>query len=361
VRVGIVTKWFNRGQAYIARQMRSALHGLGHESFVLARPSRNRGPQPALIERSAEWLQQGLTEASSWAVPASEYLDWAEERRLDAILFDNCFQFAEIAALRESGVRTAGRFIWEFFGPEHVEPARRALDRVYSMTRCEQRRYAEMGIESPLLRWGIHPELLSIEGERDPELVRLYFPGGLMGPRKPRREVVEAFGRSDGAELRLLIKTQVERRRRFLERAAANDSRVEVVIEDMPTDQHRAMFASCDVCLAPSRWEGLGLFLYEAIACGMPIITNDDPPMNEVVIDELNGLLVESHPDGTAPSGITAYRPDVDSLTMAIERMRDPALRRRLERGAGEVREGLSWERTVASLGDLLDELFASA
>ena len=36
-----------------------------------------------------------------------------------------------------------------------------------------------------------------------------------------------------------------------------------------------------DVLLAPSRWEGLGLQLYEAAACGMPVITTDGGPMNE--------------------------------------------------------------------------------
>ena len=69
----------------------------------------------------------------------------------------------------------------------------------------------------------------------------------------------------------------------YLEKAAAADPRIELVIDDMPTDEHLRLFASCDVCLGPSRWEGLGLFLYEAIAFGMPQITNDSPPMNEVV------------------------------------------------------------------------------
>lgn len=359
MRVGIVTKWFNRGQAYVARQMRSAFADLGHESYVLARPSRARGPQPAFIDRSPDWVQPGVTEASSWTVPAGEYARWVDENRLEIVFFDNCFQFAEVAALRRAGVRTAGRFIWEFFAREHVAPTRDAFDVVYSLTRAEQRRYAELGIESPLLRWGIHPELLDIEADRDPELVRLYFPGGLMGPRKPRREVLEAFVRTPGPELRLLIKAQVDRHPRFLEKAAASDPRVEVIVDDLPTDEHRRLFAGCDVCLAPSRWEGLGVFLYEAIACGMPIITNDDPPMNEVVEHELNGLLVASEPDGEAPSGVEARKPDVESLAAAIERIRDPATRSALERGAHQVRERLSWDGTVTSLAHLLDRLGA--
>ena len=57
-------------------------------------------------------------------------------------------------------MRTAGRFIWEFFEPGHAEGAGRAFDAVYSLTRCEHERYAELGVDSTLVRWGIHPELL---------------------------------------------------------------------------------------------------------------------------------------------------------------------------------------------------------
>ena len=115
------------------------------------------------------------------------------------------------------------------------------------------------------------------------KLVRFYFPGALLGPRKPHKEVVEAFTSAKGDNLRLIFKAQLERRMNYLEKAAAEDPRIELVIDDMPTDEHLQLFASCDVCLGPSRWEGLGLFLYEAIAFEMPQITNDSPPMNEVV------------------------------------------------------------------------------
>ncbi|HVH17422.1 MAG TPA: glycosyltransferase, partial [Myxococcota bacterium] len=62
--------------------------------------------------------------------------------------------------------------------------------------------------------------------------------------------------------------------------------------------------------LAPSRWEILGLHLYEATAFGMPVITNDNPPMNEVIEDGLNGILVDGVEDGHARSGVPAFAPD---------------------------------------------------
>ena len=101
----------------------------------------------------------------------------------------------------------------------------------------------------------------------------------------------------------------------------------------MPTDEHLRLFASCDVCLGPSRWEGLGLFLYEAVAFGMPQITNDSPPMNEVVRDGVNGLLVPDLQDDVAPSGIPSMKPDVAGADRRDRAARRPGRARAPRRG----------------------------
>ncbi|MEZ5074943.1 MAG: glycosyltransferase family 4 protein [Solirubrobacterales bacterium] len=357
MRIGIVTKWFNRGQAFVSRYIRDALDAHGHETFVLARPTRDKGPMAAHVDRTGVWDQPGVTEASDWEVPFAEYERWIDDNGIEAVHWDNCYQHEEIARIRESGVKTVGRFVWEMFAAADAGPAQRAYDVLYSLTRCEQRRYAELGIESPYVQWGLHPELLAATDaaredggprtEDDPDLVRFYFPGALLGPRKPHREVIEAFSAARGDGLRLIFKAQLERRMGYLERAAAADPRIELVIDDMPTAEHLRLFASCDVCLGPSRWEGLGLFLYEAVAFGMPQITNDSPPMNEVVRDGVNGLLVGDAQDDTAPSGIPSMKPDVAGLTAAIERLADPGLRAELAAGARASRDGYAWERTA--------------
>jgi glycosyltransferase involved in cell wall biosynthesis len=357
MRVGIVTKWFASGQAVVSRYLRSALDELGHETFILAKPGK--GPR-AQLERVVDpiWDQPGVTQASEADIPGDEYLAWARENDLDAVLTDQNDQFAEIAALRREGVRTIGRFVWESFAPEHADPAREAYDVIYSFTRAEQERYRGFGIESPLLVYGCHPELLEVAetAQRDPEVVRFYVPGSFMGKRKPFPEIVEAFVRTRDPRFRLLIRGQVDRKAAKLEKAAGGDERVVIELEDRPTDEHLRQFASCDVCLSPSRWEGLGLPLYEAVAFGMPSITNDSPPMNEVVIDGRNGICVDSVPWGEAGSGIPAFDPDFEQLTAAIERLGDDAERERLGRGAIEMREGeRSWSRTVEGLRGLLE------
>ena len=432
MRVGLVSKWSASGQAVVTRQIRSALDELGHETFVLARPgSGPRAAQAAAGERDPVWEQPGVTDASTHEVPLAEYEDWARTNSLEAILFDENYQWDEIAALRESGIRTIGRFVWEYFAAEHVDPARSAYDTIYSLTRCERDRYAEMGLETPYVQWGLHPELLptgssasrpvrSVGGadgdgktyvsdaagetvatspsaadqggaaspappqgeargggrdsgaavpEAGPHMadgpkarstyaqvpdVAFYFPGSFLGRRKPIRKVIKAFGKASGSHLRLLINAQVPRNDAALKEAAAADPRIELMLEDEPEDEHRARFAACDVCLAPSRWEGLGLPLFEATAFGMPIITNDKPPMSEMVLDGRSGILVPSTQNGTARSGIPAWDPEVPALAAAIERLGDRAELERMREGVAELAAERSWSRTVSDLAVLI-------
>ena len=356
VRVGVSSYWFNRGQGVVGRQLRSALDSLGHETFVLARPTRDTNIKPSFVDEEGPWAQAGVTLASSYRIPGEEMLAWARENQLEAALFDQNYQWDEIAALRDAGVRTYGRFVWEHFSAEHVEPARRALTSVYSVTASEQVRYRELGLDTPRVPWGIHPELVREPIRSSDGTVRLFFPGGFMSKRKPLAETLKAFRKAKGKELRLVVKAQVERGVDTVRKAAEKDGRIEVIAEDLPTEEHLRLFASADACLAPSRWEGLGLHLFEATALGLPIVTNDNPPMNEVVEDGRNGILVRGKPSKQRPrSDIGSFDPDRRELTRAIERLRDPDLRSHLQRGAAERRSELSWDRTVEALGRLLE------
>ena len=94
--------------------------------------------------------------------------------------------------------------------------------------------------------------------------------------------------------------------------------------------------------------------LYEATAFGLPVITNDKPPMSEMVLDGLSGILVASTPQGEARSGITAWDPDPGELTAAIERLGDRRELERMRAGVAELREQRNWKQTVAALGKLL-------
>jgi len=57
------------------------------------------------------------------------------------------------------------------------------------------------------------------------------------------------------------------------------------------------------IYIAPSRREGLGLPIPEAMACGLPVITTDAPPMNEWFIENNKLLLVKVQQQSMLPYG----------------------------------------------------------
>lgn len=373
MRVGIVSWWFNRGQATVGRQLRSACDALGHRTFVLARPNHPRAERPGLVSDEDVWRQEGVTRASHFWIPEAEYLDWVAKHGIEVVLLDQNFQFETIAGLRERGVRTIGRFVWEQIGDEDVARAAKAYDVVYSLTRCEQERYRRLGLASPFVRWGCHPEVVgeAAGGPRRSDATWFFYPAGYLTRRKPVGTVLRAFSAVPRDDVRLLVKSQVPLRRRQLEwptrrrrlarrllgpgaRFVPKDPRIVLVHDDLDQAAYHALFSSCHVCLAPSRWEGLGLHLFEATGFGMPIITNDSPPMNEWVHHGRNGLLVPDRHIGHPPSGISAREPDARALRDAIEELADPAVRERLGRGAEEMRRELDWAHTVEDVGRLL-------
>jgi glycosyltransferase involved in cell wall biosynthesis len=85
-----------------------------------------------------------------------------------------------------------------------------------------------------------------------------------------------------------------------------------------------ALLRACDVYVLPTRYEGFGLPLLEAMACGAPLVTSDIPVVREIVENGVNGLLV--------PRG------DSVALAAAILRLLgDQALRQRLADGGQET------------------------
>jgi 1,2-diacylglycerol 3-alpha-glucosyltransferase len=336
LRVGIVSVWCNRGQAVVSRYIRKIFADAGHDTFVLARPTNESGPIKNFVELADPiWNVPNVTCASTFDLPLDEYVAWAKSNRLDVVFCDMNLQFKEIAAVRNLGVRTIGRFVWERMRPERAPQMRKSYDIVYSLTKCEQARYRdEFDIDSPFVRLGTFPDAAAPAPKRT-DAHWFIFHGGLEGPRKPIAATVEAFSRVKGDHVRLLVKSQAVRGDGDTA-DLGRDPRIVYHCEDMPHDAYHRFFSSCHVCVCPARWEGLGVHLYEALGYGMPMLTNDIPPINEVVVHGRSGLLVKSHEIGKRPGGVPIYDPDVDHLAECMQELADP---RRVEQLAATTRE----------------------
>lgn len=105
--------------------------------------------------------------------------------------------------------------------------------------------------------------------------------------------------------------------------------------------------AEMDVLLFPSRGEGFGLVLIEAMASGIPVIAVAEGGVLDVVRHEYNGLLVERD------LGFVVRRGVVPALERIID---DEPLRARLiENGLATVRERFNWDVVIPQYRALLN------
>jgi len=119
MRVGIVSYWFNRGQAVVSRRIRAALDAAGLETFVLARPTKERSTaflrSPWLCNRRDRVPCPLLeTPVELWNLKNRSYLAAATEAPERGVLF--CYEqvmrdpqviATELRSRRGSGARSA--------------------------------------------------------------------------------------------------------------------------------------------------------------------------------------------------------------------------------------------------------------
>lgn len=96
-----------------------------------------------------------------------------------------------------------------------------------------------------------------------------------------------------------------------------------------------ALYSGAEFVAYPSLYEGFGLPILEALACGKPVLTGD------------NSCL----PEAAGPGAIYVNSSDIDSIAQGIVRMAsDPELRGRLASAGRAHADAFTWERSARQL-----------
>ena len=116
----------------------------------------------------------------------------------------------------------------------------------------------------------------------------------------------------------------------------------------MPEADLPALYAAATVFVFPSLYEGFGLPVLEAMACGTPVICSDASSLPEVTSSP--GPLSPWERGSAASAALLVDPNDTDALAAAMVRvLADEALRRELaQRGLAQA-ACFSWERTAAA------------
>lgn len=227
---------------------------------------------------------------------------------------------------------------WDWFSvaPEHA-PAWKLANQFLAPNAMCQRELAALGYNVTLLPVPVDTKRLPFRERQKADLfVSVY---GYGGPKDRRSipEIVEAWKKMGPTPPKLVIRAQkaVEELK-----GVPPPNGITVELGNMP--EPADLYKVGDVALQPSRYEGVGVSLVEAQACGMPVIAIDAEPMKDIVcgplitVDKTTKIPIMGKP-------LTSYIPSVKSMVEIVSSLKgkDVAVLSRKARAFAE--EKFSW------------------
>jgi glycosyltransferase involved in cell wall biosynthesis len=206
-------------------------------------------------------------------------------RTLDWVLFAEWSHYVDLPRLaKQAGVRVALIPMWEFMSP--CAEWLRCVDLLICPTQhsfdmfLEWRSRFGFTWDVRCVPWPVETGSFRFRQRRKCE--RFVFINGTGGVPACRLDGTERPMRRKGLDV-VLGAAQVAPEIPWIVYSQTNDLARwpgNVLVKPPPAD-HADLYDDGDVCVQPSRWEGLGLQLLECQAAGMPLVTTDAPPMNE--------------------------------------------------------------------------------
>ncbi len=182
-----------------------------------------------------------------------------------------------------------------------INAVKRSDIEVWAKTSYCYRVLREAGIKSTLVPWTI-PDIVRRDRSSSMEKpINFLFIAG-RGGIKNRRALdlalkAYALARKQDQNITLTIHS-VKPLKKYVSNDLLNVEGINIS-EGFLARQHLKKFHDqADVLLYPTRWDGFGLSLLEALHEGLPVLSSDGQPMNELVEHEHNGLLIDANKVG---------------------------------------------------------------
>lgn len=292
--IGIVTTWFERGAAYVSKAYMDVLSEK-HDVFIYARAGEMQS------KRDPVWDLPNVTWAPRLAGPFCDgtnaisrfhFLKWLRTNRIQIIFFNEQRENSIVKEVSGLGYVT-GAYV-DYYTKNTVSD----FD-TYDFLICNTKRHYSVFKEHRnclFLQWGTEIDVFHPDASRPlfKDCIVFFHSAGMAqasSMRKGTDLLVHAFQHVTGS-VRLLIHSQVALSQYGdeIKSIVENDTRIEFIEKTVSAP---GLYHLGDVYVYPSRLEGIGLTIPEALASGLPVITTNEMPMNEFVREQYNGLLVE--------------------------------------------------------------------
>lgn len=291
--IGIVTTWFERGAAYVSKAYEQAL-SKEFSVYIYARGGE------VCAKGDPVWDRPNVTFAPDWrsriyqgdsSMSRTHLFSWIVRNKIKVIIFNEQKDFSIVKDCSKYGV-IVGAYI-DYYKKNTVSSFK-----CYDFLLCNTRRHLSVfnwHRNCFFIQWGTDTKLFQPVKNNyltRKETVFFHSAGyGGINCRKGTDVLIKSFQKVKGPS-RLVIHSQVPIAKygKDIQEIVESDERIEFLQKTVPAP---GLYYLGDIYVYPSKLEGIGLSVSEALSCGLPVITTDTAPMNEFVTPGYNGNLIK--------------------------------------------------------------------
>lgn len=291
MKIGIVTTWYERGAAYVSKQFMHVLQKTD-EIYIYARGGDVYAKGDSLWDLpNVKW---GKRTNAMYHVFGYSYINrrdftrWIKETGIECVIFNEQRYYQPLIWVKEMGIKCVAYV-------DYYTEATLPLFDAYDCVICNTKRHAfamRHHRNVQYLKWGTDIDLYKPLYEKH-DKVTFFHSAGMAPTRKGTDILIRSFynirNRKEG---KLILHSQVNLKKLYPGLKNIID---ELLMEGSleiydKTVTAPGLYFKGDVYVYPSRLDGIGLTLMEAISSGLAIITIDNAPMNEFVEKEFGSL-----------------------------------------------------------------------
>ena len=285
MKIGIVTTWFERGAAHVSRQFMDILQKTD-EVYIYARGGEKYAKGNPVWDLPNVWWgkrsEAHMKAYGSTYIFKGDFIKWINKTNVDAILFNEQQWFEPVVWVKEIGIKAIA---YIDYYTENLLP----LYDIYDCVICNTKKHAfafRQHKNAVYMKWGTNIDLYKPNEKSKHDKTTFFHSAGMAPIRKGTDIVLRAFYNADNRKnAKLILHTQVSIARELPQlldvvHEMEYEGSLEVVEGSIPAP---GLYYRGDIYLYPSRLDGIGLTLMEAIASGLAVITSDNAPMNEFV------------------------------------------------------------------------------
>jgi len=297
MKIGFVGNLYGtpKGHSYVVKDMVDAVMDAGHEVHMYRIGATDLLPdfnKPTTLKSNVEL-----------SITKENFEKWLDEIKPDWCVFMEYSQWWDekhdkVEICKERGIKTAGFLVWERLQWEKLDHYKN-YTKLISPTGFQTKLMRSKGLYQTVhIPWGV--DIKEIEKIPEPPRdgkVRYYHCAGSggVGDRKNTKAVIQAYEKIKDENTELMI--------------------THLGSKVFGKNEIYSFMKYADVLINTSKWDTIGLNTLEANACGIPAIVCDTDPMNELIKDNMNGLLVKGNTTTNKYVTCPSYEVDVDELS----------------------------------------------